>query len=461
MLYLNSAMFISRNTRFMDKRRKYSNRSMVKIMGDDLSRRNGRSPKPVLKKERKGNAPSIVSSLDDGILLHIFAHLQLMDLVQVGLVCRQWYRVSRDFTLWRRLDLTSLRQIVTNNDCMGEIFKFYPITRLETLDLTGLQVPLVTLSVVAEKCTKLKKLVLKSATIEGNCEREGFKMLPRFLEHLDLRYSNGPAQFYLLLSQHLSSVKWLGICDAFIYALFMDGSLEATFLNMQSLRWLDASHCLLAKDSLVSMVSACKHLEILSVRKCLCVRGTTLGELLSNCQNLKGLILDGTSVSDDVISSLPWERQVIEHLDLDSCWLVDVDCVSKLVTRLSYCRSLTYLGLPSLGDGRTLNDSILDQIARLKHRGLYPSIKTLNVTSSRNITVAGLMSFKQGCGDEVELITDNCLQCNGDGQLVDHNNSIVVNRKCRGDFRQENFCRGYFRSKRYTFMKQFDLESPL
>lgn len=405
-----------------------------------------------MNKDRNAKIQSIVKYLDDGVLLHIFAHLQVMDLIRVGLVCRQWYRVSKDYTLWTTLDLTSIRQNITdnnNNNNMSDFFKLYPISRLVSLDLTGMNVSPKMLTLVSTSCTKLKKLFLKCVTVVGESNENG-ALFPRFLDHLDLRYSNGPAWFYLLASRHLTRVKWLGICDAFIYALFMDGSLETTFLDMQNLRWLDTSHCLLAKDSLVSMVSACKHLEVLSMRKCLCVRGTTLGELLSNCPNLKGLILDGTSVSDDVICSLPWERKSVEYLDLGCCWLVDIDCLSKLVKRLAYSRSLEYLGLSAIGDGKSINDDKLDQIATLTSKGLYRSLNTLNVTSSRNITMAGVMSFVKQCGDKVEIITNNCPAFDGD-QSIDENNNIRTNRKCPA----------HFRSKRYHVMKQFDLESPL
>lgn len=43
------------------------------------------------------------SYMPDYILLHIFGFLSVEVILQASLVCRSWYRISRDECLWKHL----------------------------------------------------------------------------------------------------------------------------------------------------------------------------------------------------------------------------------------------------------------------------------------------------------------------------------------------------------------------
>ena len=184
-------------------------------------------------------------------------------------------------------------------------------------------------------------------------------------------------------------------------------------MSMRNLKSLDTSHCLLAKDNLVSMVTSCRKLEVLSMRKCLCVRGDTLGELLSNCRRLRGLILDGTSVDDDVIGSLPWEQTRIDYLELGWCSLVRSGGLRVALEKLSRLTSLEYLGLCSTGDGKAISDDILEDLKKYFSKGLYSSLRTLNITSSESVTEKGLRSFTEQFYPNLEVKVGNCSAVGG------------------------------------------------
>jgi hypothetical protein len=230
----------------------------------DVSRNNGA--------EQVEQNDTLIVHLNEGILLDILEYLNILDLLRVAQVCKQWYRVSRDYYLWKSLDLWILRKPLCHENSLEKFLKEYPVSKVISLNLSGLELSGLTFTILATNCRHLRKLVLKSTNLgTEKTDRESL-LFPTKLEYLDLRYSNDPAKFYRSVSRYLSSVKWLGVCDAFLYALFMDERLETTIMNMQNLL-----------DNLVSMVASCRNLEVLSMRKCLCVRGNTLGGLLSNC----------------------------------------------------------------------------------------------------------------------------------------------------------------------------------
>lgn len=398
--------------------------------------------------------------LDEGIILEIFDYLNILDLLQAGQVCKQWYRISRDYYLWKSLDLKTLRKPFSKENAMENFIRRCPVSRLIKLDLSGLQLTGRIFTTLAVHCLHLKKLVLNSANFgaEGTENDEEKFLFPEKLEYLDLRFFEGPTRFYLTVSRYLGCVEWLGVCDGFIYALYKDGSLDTTIMNMQNLKSLDTSHCLLAKDNLVSMVTSCRKLEVLSMRKCLCVRGYTLGELLSNCTSLRGLILDGTSVDDDVISSLPWEHTRINYLELGWCSMVSTEGLRVVLEKLSRLKSLEYLGLCSAGDGKAISDVILEDLKKFLSQGLYSTLRALNITSSEKITEKGLRSFIEQFCPNIEVKVGNCsavegfpIQNNGWTWGDENNNNKPGNRKWERNFR----------SKRSSYMEQYFLESPL
>lgn len=401
-----------------------------------------------------------VLHLDEGILVEIFDYLSILDLLHAGQVCKQWYRISRDYYLWKSLDLKTLSKPFSKENILELFLRKCPVSRLINLDLSGLQLTGRAFTTLAVQCVHLKKLVLNSATFtaEGGENEEERFLFPDKLEYLDLRFFEGPTVFYLTVSKYLGSVEWFGVCDGFIYALYKDGSLDTTIMNMQKLKSLDTSHCLLAKDNLVSMVTSCRNLEVLSMRKCLCVRGYTLGELLSNCKSLRALILDGTGVDDDVISSLPWEQTRIDYLELGWCSLLSTEGLRVALEKLSRLRTLEYLGLCSTGGGQAISDVILEDLKMLLSKGLYPSLRNLNITSSNKVTEKGLRSFIEQFSPGLDVKVGNCSAGEGfatRGNVCNwrdgNNNNKQANRKWEPNFRPG----------KSNHMEQYFLESPL
>jgi hypothetical protein len=65
--------------------------------------------------------------LPDSILLHIFQYLSARELLDVGLTCRSWLRVSYDEFLWKDLFYSNFKidpsvKIVPGMQCLKHVF---------------------------------------------------------------------------------------------------------------------------------------------------------------------------------------------------------------------------------------------------------------------------------------------------------------------------------------------------
>ena len=116
---------------------------------------------------------SSILHLDEGILLQIFDYLNIFDLLQAGQVCKTWYRIARDCTLWKSLDLKPLKKPFSSGNELEYFFLHHPVTRLINLDLSGLQLTGRVFTALTTNCPRLKKLVLNAANFvtEENWKR--------------------------------------------------------------------------------------------------------------------------------------------------------------------------------------------------------------------------------------------------------------------------------------------------
>ena len=62
-----------------------------------------------LSKRRRVVVPqdgAAICKLPEDLVLHMFSFLDVLSLVRCSWTCRQWNRLSGDWTLWRHVDLT-------------------------------------------------------------------------------------------------------------------------------------------------------------------------------------------------------------------------------------------------------------------------------------------------------------------------------------------------------------------
>ncbi|XP_019387503.1 PREDICTED: S-phase kinase-associated protein 2 [Crocodylus porosus] len=126
-------------------------------------------------------------ALPDELLLGIFAYLPLNDLLKVTQVCKRWYHLSFDESLWQTLDLTGKNLLpgvigqllpvgVTvfrcPRSCIGDpLFKHSRPLRLQHLDLSNCTVNVADLHSILYQCHRLQNLSLEGLKLSDDIIR--------------------------------------------------------------------------------------------------------------------------------------------------------------------------------------------------------------------------------------------------------------------------------------------------
>lgn len=129
--------------------------------------------------------------LSDEVILYIFHCLPKRFLTSIAFVCRRWYRLTQDESLWSRMDISSKnlqpgaighilsRQVVIlrllqshiaspviQPGCRASLPEFKG--RLSYLDLSMAHISFDALITIFNKCTKLKKLSLENVAVNAD-----------------------------------------------------------------------------------------------------------------------------------------------------------------------------------------------------------------------------------------------------------------------------------------------------
>lgn len=378
--------------------------------------RNGQMPLRQVSTSVGSACSAPVLSLHEEDLVKIFSFLSLSDVLHVSRVCRWWYKLSFACILWKDVDMKHFAPRLTDPVKLELLIYRRFSTNIQCLDLSGFIISVKTLQILSSSCKRLRNLTLASVTFTSDANRaihldnlEGRGFFPAYLEYLDIRFSQGNSQVYRTIASSLSNIKWLRLCDAFLYTLLRDGSLETTIKSMKQLRKLELSHCLLLKDNILALFARCSKLELLSVRKCIMLTGTFVQDFLQSCVHLNTVIMDGVSIFDDTLKSTRWDNSRLTHLELGWCPLITPRGLKSALSRITKIQNLEYLGLCSVGDGRALNDQLLSQLAASLSRRPDKKLKWLNLNCSRCITTNGV----DGLRPFVETLdTINCSAVN-------------------------------------------------
>ena len=326
-----------------------------------------------------------ITGLHEIILLCIFRHLSIKELATVSCVCQRWYSLTRDSYLWKEVDLKPFATTIFRQSSILERIIKSKISSVRHLDISGFVLSGTMFDFLLKHCSNLRQLTLKSVKFNQD-HKLGYSykfIFPKQLHYLDLRYSKGDADIFLAIARNLhQTTSWLGISDSFLRV--MPITEPRNCFSALNLRKLDFSQCLILNDQIVAKLACCSHLELLSLRKCFSVCGSTLHLVLRKCVKLRTLILDGTSISDDSLKSIEWQSVPLEHLELGWCPLVTSHGLKASLVQIAYIGTLRYLGLCSIGHGKALNDNILVTFAMtLPTNNILESI---NLRGSLNIT---------------------------------------------------------------------------
>lgn len=379
------------------------------------------------------NATPPVFSLHEEILLKILRFLSLEDLLRFSRVSQLCYRLSLDRSLWRHVDLRSFASRL-NDPVKLELLIFKRFSnKIQCLDLSGFTVSEGNLHTLATSCKQLCVLKLKSVTFTTDSNRDIQKhnleqsgIFPGKLNCLDIRFSQGHSGVFRAIASNLSKVESLGLCDAFLYTLLEYGILEATIESMKNLRVLDLSHCRLLKENTLALFARCRKLEVLSIRRCPMLTGSSVQGFLESCTHLKALTLDGISIDDEILQSIRWDSAFLTYLELGWCPLITPVGLKLTLRKVSKIPTLEYLGLCSIGGGEALNDEILLEMTASILKGQFEKLTEVNLSCSWRITEESLRRLRP----LVETLdTTSCPAANEFPMRYDRNNNIVHNAR--------------------------------
>ncbi|MFH4979835.1 hypothetical protein AB6A40_006544 [Gnathostoma spinigerum] len=98
-----------------------------------------------------------------------------------------------------------------------------------------------------------------------------------------------------------------------------------------------------------SLSSNCAHLECLCVNYCQKVTGSCLKLVLQRCRKIRSLFLAHTSVEDDIMQAVEWEKTQIEELNICGTDL-KTDTLISILPRLKFLRWLDASFLEGVND---------------------------------------------------------------------------------------------------------------
>ncbi len=325
-----------------------------------------------------------IQDFPDTTMLVIFSFLCEADLCRVAQACKSWRLIAYDSSLWKSVNLKRFHKL--NEICLIKLIRCRMVPMLYKINLGRFTLSPRVFQVLVIHCRQLKVLCLESVTFVEDfmVNADSF---PRHLTKLDIRHSSGHPSAFKVISQCLQSLQCFGLSNSFFEVLKTDADKRRFFSSLQAVRILEFSYCTSLTDQMVRYLAEyCTSLQSLCLRRCNNIRGVSLPVLIDCCSSLTSLVLDGTSVSDDAVTPVRWEKSVITEVDLSWCRHLTQTGLKSMLTR---CRFLRYLRLCCCGYGHAITDQVLNAMAESN----CTSLQVLDLSYSSEITNSALARF--------------------------------------------------------------------
>ncbi|CAH3133008.1 unnamed protein product [Porites lobata] len=329
-----------------------------------------------------------IQEFPDTILLLIFRCLSETDLCHIAQVCRRWRLIAYDSSLWKSVNLKRFHKL--NEMCLIKVIRSRMVPMLYKLNLGGFTLSPRVFHVLVENCPKLRVLCLESTTFVEDFTRKETSF-PDNLSKLDIRHSSGHPCAFRVMSHRLQTVKCLGVSDPLFESLELEVEKRRVFVSLQAVRILEFSYCSSLTDQMVRYIAEyCRNLQSLCLRRCNNIQGESLPKLIDNCSSLTSLVLDGTNVSDNAVTSVRWEKSVISEVDLSWCRHLTEHGLKFMLPR---CRFLRYLRLCCCGYGHAITDDVLNAMTQ----NPCSFLEVLDLSYSSEVTNSALGRFITNC----------------------------------------------------------------
>ncbi|KAK5978921.1 F-box/LRR-repeat protein 7 [Trichostrongylus colubriformis] len=288
-----------------------------------------------------------IDKLPDKILQHIFSYLSPYQILQSGQVCKRWRSIACSPLLWKFVSFRpNYGGIQVSNH---EYFLQLIGTRFSELRIAELTTDLITPNVLyemANKCPRLQHLTLDFSTAMQLHDFTDLQSFPSRLRSLTLCLSENIflEGFLRKIYTFISSVELLHIIGTYekvedeeeeVYETINVFKLKQFVPNLRVVNLWGVPF--IADEHVDAISSNCAHLECLCVNYCVKVTGSCLRLVLQRCRKLKSLFLAHTSLDNNIIKAIEWEKTRIEELDVKGTELSS-DTLISLLTRLPHLR---------------------------------------------------------------------------------------------------------------------------
>ncbi|XP_041503026.1 S-phase kinase-associated protein 2-like [Microtus oregoni] len=301
-----------------------------------------RRPKP-----NQENFPGIPwDSLPDELLLRIFSYLCLPALVRASRVCKKWYHLSQDGTLWQTLDLAGVKlhpdvtvrllsRGVIAFRCprsvmeqpLSERLRSFPVKHM---DLSNSVINVASLHGILSECSKLQNLSL-----------EGLQL-------------SDPIVNALAQNENLVRLNLCG-CSGFSESAVVNLLSSCCILDELNLSWCFEFTKQHVKAAVAHLSATITQLNFSGYRKNL--QKTDLRTLIRRCPNLIRLDLsDNVMINQDCFPDF-FQLNNLQHLSLSRCY--DIMPQSLLgLGQIATLKTLQVYGIVPENTLQVLKDSL-------------------------------------------------------------------------------------------------------
>ncbi|CAH1784636.1 unnamed protein product [Owenia fusiformis] len=333
--------------------------------------------------------PNYIENIPEKLILHIFSYLHLKELGKIARVCRKWRNLAYDPRLW---ECVSLRPeynglSINHTDYLMNLIHNRFGSKLRYIEMPSDLITPSVLHDLAAKCPSIKYMTLDFSKAMQLHDFNDLNSFPCNMKSLciclsEVIFMEG---FMRRIYQCLNTLQVLHLIGTFelsneeeeeIFEVINIAKIKAhtpnlRLVNLYGINFVDDSHVEL-------LASNCIHLECLALNFCLRVKGAAFSTLIQRCRKLTSLLLHHTSVADEHMMAVPWEKSQLRELDITSTEM-SAECLLDILPRMPGFRYL------AVGHCDFFDDKVLDMlIQKNKLRDLIAIDISHNDTLSEN-----------------------------------------------------------------------------
>ncbi|XP_071961643.1 F-box and leucine-rich repeat protein 13-like [Antedon mediterranea] len=359
----------------------------------------------------RGGARVDISLLPRKVAVKIFSYLNLSDLSQCSLVCRSWNMIIGTCSLWSRVDLSAVKNRVTDRSVGLLLQKCRPY--LLHLNLRGCNRLQKSSILSISQCRNLQDLNLSECQgLNDGIMREITEGC-HILLYLNISYTNITDATLRSLARWSCNMQYLSLAYC---KRFSDKGLQylATGRGCRKLIYLDLSGCRqITSEGYKNIANGCSNIQSLSVNDNSTVKDDSIVALASRCHNLRNVSFLATPNITDVSIKVIAQHKKLQKIRIEGNTKI-TDASLKYIGRwcsdlrhvyMVDCPRLTDASLKSIATCRNINIVNFADCIRISDNGVRvlvegpsgPKIREMNFTNCVRVSDISIMKIMQKC----------------------------------------------------------------